>query len=854
MATDHADGEATDWLASSSPVERLRAAAIAGDPAPAAAHLASLARCTDRDAVRAALDRLALPEVAGAWFGLCRAALAAAPDKDGPAGDELRLLIGRRLVRAKFLLDGAARDADWIGELLGAVSIRRLLRWTRGPADQIRLLIFLSAFTPTRERAAAFARAAGILVDQGDDYVARLRRLHRRGVLDGVALARCAAVFDPADAVTAALAAYLATVPGIDVLLWPSVAEHALSPALSILILAERDEPWRAERLALAGGADVRAVHAALARYRRIPSLALARDCVRFQRGGAAEAAVVLGRDLVALGFRREAVDLLEPAAAVSAEAAALWAGAKSRMLPDAPAAAPWEAARAAHDTPAIHNGLAAALVQDLRYEEAEALLRARIAAPEAGTADWTALVRFQERIGDNAGWSRSLEAGAQAFGEEHGWSVAERARFAFASGLPVTTGDILPEASDQDRIGLWRVVAEHMPAEQRADGAVALWRRIAARSGRMSDEYELILALLRTGAFDEARTRLEIATRVKPGAYLLHVKLAQLFERLGDYSRALGSFADAHAVHPANVHAVCGIARCLVYLDRHDALAGWLDGFDGCDIGFSWTHAMRALAAARRGERVAAAESVTALRALVRSFLDASAAARAKEPTAVWQHGAFTSHPDPRSATFGRRFDAELARICAAERVAIVGNGPSLIGGRHGPDIDAHDHVLRINDFRLGGFEADVGRRTSLWYSGANRLASPDRDAVEGVPTLLCQPEWYHFPDLPAFSRSRLGIALGDEAAFLPPDIYWLLSTRLLYPRPTSGLRAIALVDLFADRDYRLFGFDFFEDGNAHYFERPMALHVDPLHALEFERDFARLVLPLGGRMRGIG
>ncbi len=45
-----------------------------------------------------------------------------------------------------------------------------------------------------------------------------------------------------------------------------------------------------------------------------------------------------------------------------------------------------------------------------------------------------------------------------------------------------------------------------------------------------------------------------------------------------------------------------------------------------------------------------------------------------------------------------------------------LVGNGPSVTGSGLGRLIDAHDEVVRFNNYAVAGFEKDVGTRTTLW------------------------------------------------------------------------------------------------------------------------------------------
>lgn len=48
---------------------------------------------------------------------------------------------------------------------------------------------------------------------------------------------------------------------------------------------------------------------------------------------------------------------------------------------------------------------------------------------------------------------------------------------------------------------------------------------------------------------------------------------------------------------------------------------------------------------------------------------------------------------------------------------VIIIGNGSSLLGRSLGSIIDSHEQVLRFNEFKTVGFEADVGTKTTIWF-----------------------------------------------------------------------------------------------------------------------------------------
>ena len=60
-----------------------------------------------------------------------------------------------------------------------------------------------------------------------------------------------------------------------------------------------------------------------------------------------------------------------------------------------------------------------------------------------------------------------------------------------------------------------------------------------------------------------------------------------------------------------------------------------------------------------------------------------------------------------------------KFKKLIHGKTVAVVGNGPSEVGKGKGPEIDAHDIVIRLNNYRTEGFEADYGSKTDIWIRG---------------------------------------------------------------------------------------------------------------------------------------
>ena len=175
----------------------------------------------------------------------------------------------------------------------------------------------------------------------------------------------------------------------------------------------------------------------------------------------------------------------------------------------------------------------------------------------------------------------------------------------------------------------------------------------------------------------------------------------------------------------------------------------------------------------------------------------------------------------------------AILARLRTATGVALVGNGPSVRGRGLGPEIEAHDCVVRFNFPMLAEFHADVGQRTDLMLIDASHRAT--------MPTRIAWDP--HYPSVPALATSG-----GDRAPGQPPppglpQDYVELGTNLAYERGTTGFRAIVMVALALRRPVTLYGFDFFPPGqDGHYFGAGTAsIH----HEVGYEAWFVRRFLP---------
>jgi len=104
----------------------------------------------------------------------------------------------------------------------------------------------------------------------------------------------------------------------------------------------------------------------------------------------------------------------------------------------------------------------------------------------------------------------------------------------------------------------------------------------------------------------------------------------------------------------------------------------------------------------------------------------------RLRRATERFLYGLIKLRDLPCGAELRHRHEArELDGFLAGKTIAVVGNGPSEIGKGLGDEIDAHDVVIRINNYRIKGFEKDYGRKIDVWMKGgAGDVGHEIRDA----------------------------------------------------------------------------------------------------------------------------
>jgi tetratricopeptide (TPR) repeat protein len=521
-------------------------------------------------------------------------------------------------------------------------------------------------------------------------------------------------------------------------------------------------------------------------------------------------------------------------------------AEAEARRLPVWRQWSVWRRAFASTPTAPVAIRYARALAEGLRYDEAVTLLDGMIA-----TADHPSLhrarIRIHERIGNLAEAHRL--AAAYAASSRDPVDAAEAERLARDIGSPSTAPAAATGPVARKQAPAARAAASALIAANRHADAIAVLQAVARATAEPNDAVALMNATLLAGEV-EAGTRLAFdGASAFPRDARFPRKLAQLAERDGELEAALLGYRAALSLDPASAVDRTGIARTLAMAGEIAAARDWLDDQEAGDLSF-WTEPLRAFVAMRAGDTAAARQALGRAYVAGRDILAAYQDGRRENAAdAFLLDDVHLDHPLQRFRASAGLFDGFVARLGAGPAV-LVGNSPLLRGRGLGSTIDAQHTVIRLNDFRIRGFEADVGSRTDAWISSANRQAEPDPASVGSALAILVQGHALHVPELPAFARGRIKLDLEDDrACFLPPFLH-RLGDALLYPVPTTGMRAILMLEFVVQQPFMAVGFDFFETAQMHYFDKGPTRHrVGESHAIAFERAFATEVLGEIGR-----
>jgi hypothetical protein len=161
--------------------------------------------------------------------------------------------------------------------------------------------------------------------------------------------------------------------------------------------------------------------------------------------------------------------------------------------------------------------------------------------------------------------------------------------------------------------------------------------------------------------------------------------------------------------------------------------------------------------------------------------------------------------------------------------RVAIVCSGPSCLNNK-GQDIDDYDVVVRVNNYKIKGFEDKVGTRTDVYYSffGGSIKKTAEELRADGTYLCMCKCPNEKVVDhdkMVDWDEKNTG---GDfRPIYRRRENFWFCRTYIPELRdfqkqmklldghiPTTGFSAILTIMGFLPKELYITGFDGFKSG----------------------------------------
>jgi len=158
---------------------------------------------------------------------------------------------------------------------------------------------------------------------------------------------------------------------------------------------------------------------------------------------------------------------------------------------------------------------------------------------------------------------------------------------------------------------------------------------------------------------------------------------------------------------------------------------------------------------------------------------------------------------------------------------ILIIGNGQSILNNDFQNQIDNFDTVLRINNYKINGYEQFLGSKTDIWFNGANsKLVAPYKIPKKIVVAIPSSIFLKHKNNIMTYVSKRINV--GNKKILLIPENEILDHENTVgHPRLTTGLYAV-MWSLKNYEDIYIHGFDFFINSKSHYYDSKLMNFVN--------------------------
>tara|TARA_B100000029_G_scaffold195647_1_gene193749 strand:+ start:915 stop:1517 length:603 start_codon:yes stop_codon:yes gene_type:complete len=176
-------------------------------------------------------------------------------------------------------------------------------------------------------------------------------------------------------------------------------------------------------------------------------------------------------------------------------------------------------------------------------------------------------------------------------------------------------------------------------------------------------------------------------------------------------------------------------------------------------------------------------------------------------------------------------------------QSILIIANGESVLNHKLGNQIDKFKNVVRINNYKINNFEIYSGKKTTIWFNGANqglikRTKFPDKIIVSIPSEILMRKK-----NINSYVANRIKT---KNFKIISIDRILEYEKNVGHNRLTTGMYAV----MWALENYKniyIHGYDFFINSKGHYFDNKIIkslknnnfIHKGKKHNNQLEKKF---------------
>ena len=180
-------------------------------------------------------------------------------------------------------------------------------------------------------------------------------------------------------------------------------------------------------------------------------------------------------------------------------------------------------------------------------------------------------------------------------------------------------------------------------------------------------------------------------------------------------------------------------------------------------------------------------------------------------------------------------------------ESCALIGNSATLLDNTYGKEIDSMDFIIRSNQARVIGYESFVGTRTDLRLMNIHSFASYNGDQNNYNENSKFFSKFSQNIFLELNEKNYLATNNSDinkaKSDFHKSNFFKVTNeTNQFIEHLISGHATTGFVGIILALKYfkyiTLYGFDFYEGANDHYFENTIKYDRSEVHSITNEKN----------------